>query len=125
MIIQPSFSKTQVATLIRKRVETENVHSLQSSAPKGGISVARQRIVKDPPKRGTLNRSTIKRVVEQVVYARRGLEVPTSSTGRKRGVTTIKVGRDVKTGRFISREEAERRTDTAVVETIKIPRKKK
>ena len=120
MIIQPSFIKTQVATLIGKRVETENVHSLQSSAPKGVV-----RIVKDPPKRGTLNRSTIKRVVEQVVYARRGLEVPTSSTGQKRGVMTIKVGRDAKTGRFMSREEAERRTDTAVVETIKIPRKKK
>lgn len=88
------------------------------------ISVARQRIVKDPPIRGTLKRSEIKRVVEQVVYARLGIEVPKSSIGRKRGVTTIKVGRDAKTGRFISREEAERRIDTAVVETIKIPKKK-
>ena len=87
--------------------------------------MVRERIVKHTPKRGNLKRSEIRRVVREVLYARHGLEVPTSSTGQKRGVMTIKVGRDAKTGRFMSREEAERRTDTAVVETIKIPRKKK
>jgi hypothetical protein len=88
------------------------------------ISVARERIVKHTPKRGKLKRSEIRRVVREVVYARLGIEGPKSSTGRKRGTTTIKVGRDAKTGRFISREEPERRADTAVVETIKIPKKR-
>lgn len=85
--------------------------------------MARKRILKGAPKRGKLNRREVERVVREVVYARRGIEVP--KTGRKRRTTTIEVGRDVKTGRFIRREEAKRRTETAVVETIKIPKKKR
>lgn len=85
--------------------------------------MARERIVKYPLKRGKLNRREVERVVREVVYARRGIEVP--KTGQKRRTTTIEVGRDVKTGRFISREEAKHRTDTAVVETIEIPKKKR
>ena len=79
----------------------------------------RERTVKYPPKRGKLKRSEVKRVVEKVVYAR--------LNGRKAGqthhVTTIKVGRDARTGRFITCKEAKRRKATAVVETIKIPKK--
>lgn len=33
---------------------------------------------------------------------------------------TFKIGRDAKTGQFIPVQEAQRRKDTAVVETIKI-----
>ena len=40
-------------------------------------------------------------------------------------VTSIKVGCDAKTGRFISCKEAECRKATAAVETIKKPKKKK
>ena len=58
------------------------------------IRVARERIVKDTPKRGKLTRSQVKRAVEKVVH-----------------------GRHYK--------EAERRKKTAVVETIKRPKKKK
>ena len=38
---------------------------------------------------------------------------------------TFKVGRDAKSGKFISVKEAERRKSTSVVETIKIKPKKK
>ncbi len=38
---------------------------------------------------------------------------------------TRKVGRDAKTGQFISVKEAKRRKSTAVVETIKIKKKRK
>jgi hypothetical protein len=34
-----------------------------------------------------------------------------------------KIGRDAKTGRFIPVEDAERRKATAIVETIKTPKK--
>ena len=37
----------------------------------------------------------------------------------------MKVGRDAKTGQFITVKEAERREATAIVETIKRPKKKK
>ena len=81
--------------------------------------MARERIVKDTPKRGKLTDRQIQRAVEKVIYAR--------LSGRKAGqahhVTTIKIGRDARTGRFISCKEAERRKATAVVETIKIPKK--
>ena len=81
--------------------------------------MARERIVKDTPKRGKPTDRQIQRVVEKVIYAR--------LNGRKAGqthhVTTIKVGRDARTGRFITCKEAERRKATAVVETIKIPKK--
>jgi len=39
-------------------------------------------------------------------------------------VTTIKIGRDAETGRFIPVKEAERRPTRTVVETVKIPSKK-
>ena len=84
-----------------------------------------ERTVKYPPKQGNLKRSEVKRVVEQVVNAKRGVGATTSSTGQTRHVTTFKVGRDAKTGRFITCKEAKRRKATAVVETIKIPKKKK
>ena len=76
--------------------------------------MARTRIVKYPPKKGKLKRSDIKRAVREVVLGKRGggTEQPTPNK------TTFKVGRDTKNGRFISCEEAERRKETAVVETI-------
>ena len=82
--------------------------------------MARKRTIKDPPKRGNLTEHQVQRAVEKVIYARLGGE----EAGHTRH-TTIKVGRDAKTGRFISCKEAERRQATAVVETIKIPKKKK
>ena len=39
---------------------------------KEGIRVARERIIKYPPKRGRLKRSEVKRVVERVVHGKRG-----------------------------------------------------
>ena len=83
--------------------------------------MARERIVKYPPKRGKLKRSEMRRVVREVVHARRSCE----QAEQTRQATTIKVGRDVRTDRFISCQEAERRKTTAVVETIKRPKKKK
>lgn len=65
--------------------------------------MARERIVKDTPKRGKLTERQIQRAVEKVIYTR--------------------LERDAKTGRFISCKEAECRK--ATVETIKRPRKKK
>ena len=38
------------------------------------IKMARERIVKDPPKRGKLTKRQVQRAVEKVVYARRGNE---------------------------------------------------
>ena len=83
--------------------------------------MARERIVKDPPKRGKLTERQIQRAVEKVVYTRLG----GGEAGQTRHMITIKVGRDAKTGRFIPCKEAERRKATAVVETIKRPKKKK
>ncbi|KCZ66136.1 hypothetical protein L53_02100 [Hyphomonas sp. L-53-1-40] len=37
--------------------------------------------------------------------------------------TTVKIGRDAKTGEFIPVKEAKRRPNTTVVETIKKPKK--
>ena len=87
--------------------------------------MARERVVKYPPKQGKLKRSEVKRAVEKVVHARRGVGATTSSTGQTHHVTTFKVGRDAMTGRFISCKEAERRKATAVIETIKRSKKKK
>ena len=87
--------------------------------------MARGRTVKFPPKRGKLTRSQVKRAVEKVVYGKQGNRKSTSSSRRKPQVTTFKVGRDARTGRFITRKEAERRKSTAIVETIRIPKKKK
>ena len=53
------------------------------------IRVGRERTVKDPPKRGKLTKRQAQRAVEKVVGGKRGR-------------------RDAKTGRFISRKEAER-----------------
>ena len=63
----------------------------------------RERIVKDTPKRGKLTERQIQRAVEKVIYARLG----GGEVGQTRHATTIKVGRDVRTGRFISCKEAE------------------
>ena len=87
--------------------------------------MVRERIVKDPPKRGKLTKRQVQRAVEKVVHARRGVGATTSSTRQTRHVTTFKVGRDANTGRFITCKEAEHRKKTAVVETIKRPKKKK
>lgn len=83
----------------------------------------RGRTVKDTPKRGKLTKRQIDRVVEKVVYDRRGSNAAASSPKLKHGVISIKVGRDAKTGRFISCKDAERRKATAVVETIQRPNK--
>ena len=84
-----------------------------------------RRTVKFPPKRGKLTRSQVKRAVEKVVYGKQGSRKLTSSSRRKSQRTTFKVGRDARTGRFITRKEAERRKSTAVVETITVPKKRK
>ena len=83
--------------------------------------MARPRIVKYPPKKGKLKRSEMKRAVREVVFGKHG----GGEAERKHGETTIKVGRDAKTGRFISCQEAERRKDTAVVVTIKRSNKRR
>lgn len=83
--------------------------------------MARERIVKGTSKRGKLTERQVQRAVEKVIYARLG-GVEAAQT---RHVTTIKVRCDVKTGRFISCKEAERRKSTAMVETIKRPKKKR
>lgn len=40
-------------------------------------------------------------------------------------MTTRKIGRDAKTGRIIPIEEAQRRKATAIVQTVKVPSKRK
>ena len=88
--------------------------------------MARERIIKGTPKRGKLTRSQVRRAVKKVFEAKRAATRGESSTTQIPEVTAIiKVGRDAKTGRFISRQEAERRKKTAVVETITIPKIKK
>ena len=87
--------------------------------------MARGRTIKFPPKRGKLTRSQAKRAVEKVLYGKEGSRKAASSNKRKQHGTTFKVGRDAQTGRFISRKEAEHRKSTAIVETIRIPKKKK
>ena len=88
--------------------------------------MARERIIKGTPKRGKLTRSQVRRAVKKVFEARLAATEGKSSTTQIPEVTTIiKVGRDAKTGRFISRQEAERRRKTAVIETITIPKIKK
>ena len=87
--------------------------------------MARGRTIKFPPKRGKLTRSQAKRAVEKVMYGKEVGRKTTSSKRKKSQVTTFKVSRDARTGRFISREEAERRRATAIVETITVPKKRK
>ena len=89
------------------------------------VKVARGRTIKFTPKRGKLTRSQAKRAVEKVMYGEEGGKKATSSNKRKQQGTTFQVGRDARTGRFISREEAERRKATAIVETITVPKKRK
>jgi len=43
----------------------------------------------------------------------------------KRKSSTRKIGRDASTGKFIPVKEANKRKSTTVVETIKIPKRKK
>ena len=81
----------------------------------------RERIVKDTPKRGKLTERQVQRAVEKVIYARLSGE----KAKQTHHATTIKVGHDAKTGRFISCKEAEHRKKTATVETIKRLKKKK
>ena len=87
--------------------------------------MARGRTIKFSPKRGKLTRSQAKRIVEKVVYGEERAGKTTSSNKRKQHGTTFKVGRDARTGRFITRKEAERRKSTAIVETITVPKKKR
>ncbi len=87
--------------------------------------MARGRTIKFSPKRGKLTRSQAKRAVEKVLYGKEGSRKAASSNGQKSQATTFKVGRDARTGRFISRKEAERRKTTAIVETITIPKQTK
>jgi hypothetical protein len=84
------------------------------------IRMARRRTIKDPPTRGKLTRSEIRRAVEKVVHGR----TSQGETATLEGTTTFKVGRDTKTGRFIPVKVAQRRKSTAVVETIKRPAKR-
>ena len=83
--------------------------------------VARGRTVKYPPKSGKLKRSEMKQAVWEVVHGKDAHR----TTERSRRATTIKVGRDAKTGRFVSRKNAKSQTDEVVVETIKRPKRTK
>ena len=87
--------------------------------------MARGRTIKFSPKRGKLTRSQAKRIVEKVIYGEESTKKVTSSHKQKQQGTTFQVGRDARTGRFISRKEAERRKSTAIVETITVPKKRK
>lgn len=72
----------------------------------------RRRTIKDPPKRGKLTRSEVRKAVEKVVYG-----------NTRTHDMTFTIGRDAQTGQFIPVAEAQRRKKTAVVETIKRPAK--
>lgn len=87
--------------------------------------MARGRTIKFSPKRGKLTRSQAKRAVETVLYGKEGSRKAASPNKQKSQATTFEVGRDARTGRFITRKEAERRKSTAIVETITIPKKKR
>lgn len=87
--------------------------------------MARRRTIKFTPKRGKLTRSQAKRAVEKVLYGKEGSRKAASSNKRKQHGTTFKVGRDARTGRFITRKEAERRKSTAIVETLTVPKKRR
>ena len=87
--------------------------------------MARGRTIKFSPKRGKLARSQAKQAVEKVLYGKESSSKSTSSSKRKSQATTFEVGRDARTGRFITRKEAERRKSTAIVETITVPKKRR
>ncbi len=81
----------------------------------------RERIVKYPPKRGNLKRSDMKRAVWEVFH---GEDAPKTAARSRRSIT-VTVARDAKTGRFVSRENADSQTENVVVQTVKIPKRKK
>ena len=81
----------------------------------------RGRTIKYPPKRGNLKRSDMKRVIQEIVL---GEEAHKTAAGSRRS-TTVTVARDAKTGRFVSRENADSQTENVVVETVKKPKRKK
>ena len=83
--------------------------------------MARGRTIKYPPKRGKLKRSEMKRAVWEVFHGKDAS--PTAK--RSNRATTITVGRDAKTGRFVSPNNAESQTDNVVVQTIRRPKTKK
>lgn len=86
--------------------------------------MSRERTIKKRTStKGKLSRSDVKRTVREVIDNRRAASKVESSATQTPKATTIKVGRDVKTGKFISCNEAKRRKNTAVVETITIPKK--
>ena len=83
--------------------------------------VAKERTVKYPPKRGKLKRNEMKRAIHEVVHGKDAHRTTESS----RRATTITVGRDAKTGRFVSCKNAKSQTAEVVVETIKRPNRTK
>ena len=83
--------------------------------------MARGRTVKYPPKSGKLKRIEMKRVIREVVHG----ESSSRATTPSRRATTITVGRDAKTGRFVSCKNAKSQTDEVVVETIRRPKRAK
>lgn len=86
--------------------------------------MSRERTIKKRTStKGKLSRSDVKRTVREVIDNRRAASKTESSATQTPKATTIKVGRDAKTGKFISCNEAKRRKNTAVVETITIPKK--
>lgn len=79
------------------------------------------RTIKYPPKRGKLKRSEMKRAVWEVFHGKSA----SRSTNRSNRATTITVGRDAKTGRFVSPKNAKSQTDNVVVQTIRRPKRTK
>ena len=80
----------------------------------------RERTIKGPVKRGTITERQARTVAKEILEERYGKQERHSKQGRYHTVV-----RDAKTGRFITVKEAERRKATAIVETIKRPKKKK
>ena len=83
--------------------------------------MSRERIVKYPPKRGNLKRSEMKRVIQEIVLG----EAAYKTTAGSRRSTTVTVARDAKTGRFVSRENADSQTENVVAETVEKPKRTK
>ena len=81
----------------------------------------RERTIKYPPKRGKLKRSDMRRAVREVVF---GEDAHKMTAGSRRS-TTVTVARDTKTGRFVSRKNADSQTENVVVETVKKPKRTK
>ena len=81
----------------------------------------RGRTIKYPPKRGNLKRSDMKRAVWEVFH---GEDAPKTAAGSRRSIT-VTVARDAKTGRFVSRKNADNQKENVVVETVKKPKRTK